>query len=108
MGISPQAIRQIHLNLYAKTPKNSEEAGKHSEQQKKSASSNGEDAGSSSGSSGNSNGNKNDNNDKIKSVLTKTIMWMFTIYMFVAFISLLMSPRNERPEVIHLYIIFCY
>lgn len=55
--------------------------------------------GDSPGSSGGPNGNKNENEDKIKSVLTKTIMWMFTIYMFVAFISLILSPRSEKPEV---------
>lgn len=100
LGISPQTIRQIHLDLYSNSPKQSEDAGKSSEQQKKAApNSSGASGGSAPGSSGGPNGNKNDNDDKIKSVLTKTIMWMFTIYMFVAFISLIMSPRTERPEV---------
>ncbi|ALC49898.1 CG2658 [Drosophila busckii] len=47
----------------------------------------------------NSNNNKNNENDeKMRSVLTKAVLWLFTIYMFVAFISLLITPRTERPE----------
>lgn len=59
-------------------------------------------SGSSSGSgeeSSNPNNNKNNENDeKMRSVLTKAVLWLFTIYMFVAFISLLITPRTERPE----------
>ncbi|XP_037823031.1 paraplegin [Lucilia sericata] len=97
LGISPQVVRQFHLDLYSNSSKHSDDAGKNTEK-KEGASSSGGKAGSEPGSSGGPNGNKNDNDDKIKSVLTKTIMWMFTIYMFVAFISLLMTPRSERPE----------
>ncbi|KAM7346789.1 SPG7 matrix AAA peptidase subunit, paraplegin [Cochliomyia hominivorax] len=96
LGISPQRIRQMHIDLCSKPSNQSDNTGKPTDQQKKTASSNSGSAGSGPGSSGGSNGN--DNDDKIKSVLTKTIMWMFTIYMFVAFISLIMSPRTERPE----------
>ncbi|TDG41839.1 hypothetical protein AWZ03_011729 [Drosophila navojoa] len=47
----------------------------------------------------NPNNNKNNENDeKMRSVLTKAVLWLFTIYMFVAFISLLITPRSERPE----------
>lgn len=47
----------------------------------------------------NPNNNKNNENDeKMRSVLTKAVLWLFTIYMFVAFISLLITPRTERPE----------
>ncbi|XP_023298532.2 paraplegin [Lucilia cuprina] len=94
LGISPQVVRQFHLDLYSKSSKHNDDAGKNAEK-KEGASGK---AGSEPNSSGGPNGNKNDNDDKIKSVLTKTIMWMFTIYMFVAFISLLMTPRSERPE----------
>ncbi|XP_030567745.1 paraplegin [Drosophila novamexicana] len=49
--------------------------------------------------SSNPNNNKNNENDeKMRSVLTKAVLWLFTIYMFVAFISLLITPRTERPE----------
>uniref|UniRef100_A0A1A9WXZ6 AAA+ ATPase domain-containing protein n=1 Tax=Glossina brevipalpis TaxID=37001 RepID=A0A1A9WXZ6_9MUSC len=46
----------------------------------------------------NSDENKNDNDDKIKSFITKTIIWIFTVYMLGAFISLITSSRGERPE----------
>ncbi|KAH8270683.1 hypothetical protein KR044_005711, partial [Drosophila immigrans] len=44
------------------------------------------------------NKNNNENDEKLRSVLTKAVLWLFTIYMFVAFISLLITPRTERPE----------
>lgn len=94
LGITPQAVRQFHLSLYSK-PSSSEKDGAS----KPTEAAGGSGSAGSSGSGPNSNGNKNDNDDKIKSVLTKTIMWMFTIYMFVAFISLILSPRSDRPEV---------
>lgn len=100
LGVSPQTVRQIHSGQYSFSNKSSDEGKKPSEgQQQQKPSADGESGGAKSGSAGGPNGNKNDNDEKIKSVLTKTIMWMFTIYMFVAFISLIMSPRNERPEV---------
>ncbi|XP_034670616.1 paraplegin [Drosophila subobscura] len=40
----------------------------------------------------------NENDEKMRSVLTKAVLWLFTIYMFVAFFSLLITPRSERPE----------
>ncbi|XP_073835026.1 SPG7 matrix AAA peptidase subunit, paraplegin [Musca autumnalis] len=91
LGISPQNVRQFHLTLWSnsKTNPSKKDGGKPEE-------SNSSGGGGSSGSG--SNGNKNDNDDKVKSVLTKTVMWMFTIYMFVAFISLILSPRTDRPE----------
>lgn len=45
------------------------------------------------------NKNSNENDEKMRSVLTKAVLWLFTIYMFVAFFSLLITPRSERPEV---------
>lgn len=45
------------------------------------------------------NKNNNENEEKMRSVLTKAVLWLFTIYMFVAFFSLLITPRSERPEV---------
>uniref|UniRef100_A0A1B0BXX0 Peptidase M41 FtsH extracellular domain-containing protein n=1 Tax=Glossina palpalis gambiensis TaxID=67801 RepID=A0A1B0BXX0_9MUSC len=52
------------------------------------------------GQSGNNNSdeNKNDNDDKIKSFITKTIIWIFIVYMLGVFISLVTSSRGERPE----------
>ncbi|KAL9872448.1 paraplegin [Glossina fuscipes] len=52
------------------------------------------------GQSGNNNSdeNKNDNDDKIKSFITKTIIWIFIVYMLGVFISLITSSRGERPE----------
>ncbi|XP_037727129.1 paraplegin [Drosophila subpulchrella] len=44
------------------------------------------------------NKNSNENDEKMRSVLTKAVLWLFTIYMFVAFFSLLITPRSERPE----------
>lgn len=44
------------------------------------------------------NKNNNENEEKMRSVLTKAVLWLFTIYMFVAFFSLLITPRSERPE----------
>ncbi|XP_033172369.1 paraplegin [Drosophila mauritiana] len=44
------------------------------------------------------NKNNNENDEKMRSVLTKAVLWLFTIYMFVAFFSLLITPRSERPE----------
>ncbi|EDW32708.1 GL18240 [Drosophila persimilis] len=41
---------------------------------------------------------RNENDEKMRSVLTKAVLWLFTIYMFVAFFSLLITPRSERPE----------
>lgn len=94
LDIPAQTIRQYHLSLYSNASKpGSEDNKKPPESPEK------EPAGGSASGSGGPNDNKNDNDDKIKSVLTKTIMWMFTIYMFVAFISLILSPRSERPEV---------
>ncbi|EDW00100.1 paraplegin [Drosophila grimshawi] len=55
-------------------------------------------SGDSSNPSSNNNNNKNENDEKMRSVLTKAVLWLFTIYMFVAFISLLITPRTERPE----------
>lgn len=46
-----------------------------------------------------SSGNNNDNDDKIKSLVTKIIMWIITIYTMGSFISLLTSSRSDRPEV---------
>uniref|UniRef100_A0A1I8PDJ0 AAA+ ATPase domain-containing protein n=1 Tax=Stomoxys calcitrans TaxID=35570 RepID=A0A1I8PDJ0_STOCA len=95
-GITPQAVRNIYLRLNSgpsPKPGNEKKAGKAPESSGSSSSS-----GSGGSADNGPNGNKNDNDDKIKSVLTKTIMWMFTIYMFVAFISLILSPRSDRPE----------
>uniref|UniRef100_A0A034WSE7 Paraplegin n=1 Tax=Bactrocera dorsalis TaxID=27457 RepID=A0A034WSE7_BACDO len=41
---------------------------------------------------------KNENEDKMKSILSKALLWMFTIYMLVVFLSLIITPRAERPE----------
>lgn len=97
LGVSPQIVRQFHLSICSNTSKRTDDGSKPTDSQQKGASppSSGDGAGSA---GGGSSGNKNDNDDKIKSVLTKTIMWMFTIYMFVAFISLIMSPRSDRPD----------
>uniref|UniRef100_W8CD02 Paraplegin n=1 Tax=Ceratitis capitata TaxID=7213 RepID=W8CD02_CERCA len=40
----------------------------------------------------------NENEDKVKSILSKALLWMFAVYMFVVFVSLIMTPRAERPE----------
>ncbi|XP_061388137.1 paraplegin [Musca vetustissima] len=93
LGVSPQTVRHFHLSLCS-TSKNSpsqKDGGKPTEPAGSSGSSGGS-------TGGGPNGNKNDNDEKVKSVLTKTVMWMFTIYMFVAFISLILSPRTDRPE----------
>ncbi|TMW49526.1 hypothetical protein DOY81_005389 [Sarcophaga bullata] len=94
LGVSPNKIRQVHLNLYSNSSKHDKESNKAEKPVKSSADSSDPNSGSTDG----PNDKKNDNDDKIKSLLTKTIMWMFTIYMFVAFISLIMTPRSERPE----------
>ncbi|XP_017137182.1 paraplegin [Drosophila miranda] len=41
---------------------------------------------------------KKKSDEKMRSVLTKAVIWLFTIYMFVAFFSLLITPRSEKPE----------
>lgn len=46
----------------------------------------------------NENNEKNENEDKMKSILSKALLWMFTIYMLVVFLSLIITPRAERPE----------
>jgi len=51
------------------------------------------------------NKNSNENDEKMRSVLTKAVLWLFTIYMFVAFFSLLITPRSERPEVNMIFIV---
>lgn len=96
LGISPQIVRKFHSSMCSNASKQTDKNNKPSSADSKEK---GASTGDGPSSTGGSNGNKNDNDDKIKSVLTKTIMWMFTIYMFVAFISLIMSPRSERPEV---------
>lgn len=47
--------------------------------------------------------NKNDTEEKVMSVLTKAVLWMLTIYMLVAFASLLL-PKNNRPEATTRYV----
>lgn len=95
LGVSPNKIHQVHLNLYSDSSKQGKGDNNTEKPVKGSTSSSNPNSGSTDG----PNGKRNDNDDKIKSLLTKTIMWMFTIYMFVAFISLIMTPRSERPEV---------
>ncbi|XP_067638387.1 mitochondrial inner membrane m-AAA protease component paraplegin isoform X2 [Eurosta solidaginis] len=51
------------------------------------------------GSDPNQNGSDdNDNEEKVKSVVTKVLLWMFAVYMFAAFVSLVISPRGDRLE----------
>lgn len=39
----------------------------------------------------------NDEKEKMMSVLSKTLLWMFTIYVMIAFLSLLFSGRSRAP-----------
>lgn len=39
----------------------------------------------------------NDEKEKMMSVLSKTLLWMFTIYTLIAFFSLLLSGRSRAP-----------
>ncbi|XP_053950905.1 paraplegin [Anastrepha ludens] len=51
------------------------------------------------GHNSNKNGKKgNDNEEKIKSLLSKALLWMFSVYMLAVFLSLIITPRAERPE----------
>lgn len=43
--------------------------------------------------------NENEDEDKMKSILSKALLWMFAIYMLVVFLSVIITPRAERPEV---------
>ncbi|XP_068159063.1 mitochondrial inner membrane m-AAA protease component paraplegin [Drosophila tropicalis] len=74
-------------------PSNQEKSAKDSE-----TSTNSNPSTSSSSSSSEGPNKNNENDEKMRSVLTKAVLWLFTIYMFVAFISLLITPRTERPE----------
>lgn len=114
LELTPREVQQLHLRcLNAKTPPNDKEkSDKNNNKPEKTSPSkseetvNSSDSGSStpgSGSSGeepppNPNNKNNENDEKMRSVLTKAVLWLFTIYMFVAFISLLITPRTERPE----------
>ncbi|KAH8400263.1 hypothetical protein KR215_009602, partial [Drosophila sulfurigaster] len=73
-------------------------AGGDSSSSKETTSSSGEEPPKDSSSSNSNNNKNNENDEKLRSVLTKAVLWLFTIYMFVAFISLLITPRTERPE----------
>ncbi|XP_034105351.1 paraplegin [Drosophila albomicans] len=73
-------------------------AGDDSSSSKETTSSSGEEPPKDSSSSNSNNNKNNENDEKLRSVLTKAVLWLFTIYMFVAFISLLITPRTERPE----------
>lgn len=115
LELTPREVQQLHLRcLSAKTPpSDKDKSDKDSKPEKKPSSKSeetveGSDSSSSSssgkGSSGeeppppNPNNKNNENDEKMRSVLTKAVLWLFTIYMFVAFISLLITPRTERPE----------
>lgn len=41
---------------------------------------------------------KENDKEKMTAVLTKTLLWMLTIYIMVAFFSLLVSGRGGRPD----------
>lgn len=46
----------------------------------------------------NSDGKKDDDEkEKMMSVISKTLLWMFTIYVMIAFVSLLLSGRSRAP-----------
>lgn len=46
---------------------------------------------------------KNDNDDKMKSLFTKAVLWMLTVYMFIAVASLIV-PKKNVPETSTRYI----
>lgn len=113
LELTPREVQQLHLRCLSakKPPSDKDKSDKDSKPEKKSSSKSeetveGSDSSSSSsgkGSSGeepppNPNNKNNENDEKMRSVLTKAVLWLFTIYMFVAFISLLITPRTERPE----------
>lgn len=51
----------------------------------------------------NDNKKKNDNDDKMKSLFTKAVLWMLTVYMFIAVASLVV-PKKNVPETSTRYI----
>ncbi|KAH8261939.1 hypothetical protein KR026_006352 [Drosophila bipectinata] len=79
------------------TPDKKEKSSKDAGEQSPSTASSSSDP-SSSSSDGEDPNKNNENEEKMRSVLTKAVLWLFTIYMFVAFFSLLITPRSERPE----------
>ncbi|KAH8387580.1 hypothetical protein KR093_008062, partial [Drosophila rubida] len=117
LQLTPREVQQLHLRCLSsrKTDNESSSSGGGSSDKKSDKSSKTTTAADSSqetssspntsSSSGeeppkdnNNNKNNNENDEKLRSVLTKAVLWLFTIYMFVAFISLLITPRTERPE----------
>ncbi|KAH8321170.1 hypothetical protein KR074_009131 [Drosophila pseudoananassae] len=89
------AEKQPEKETSDRKEKSSKDAG---EQSASTASSSSDPSSSSSDSGEDPNKNNNENDEKMRSVLTKAVLWLFTIYMFVAFFSLLITPRSERPE----------
>lgn len=116
LELTPREVQQLHLRcLSSKTPSGDSDKSKKADSAKpedsaKPSSKSEETLDSSDSSSSNkassgeepppnpNNNKNNDNDEKMRSVLTKAVLWLFTIYMFVAFISLLITPRSERPE----------
>lgn len=117
LELTPREVQQLHMRcLSSKTPSSDsdklkkkdsakpEESAKPSSKPEETLDTSDSSSSSNKASSGeepppNPNNNKNNENDeKMRSVLTKAVLWLFTIYMFVAFISLLITPRSERPE----------
>ncbi|XP_055910268.1 paraplegin [Eupeodes corollae] len=96
-NLTPAEVRSFHKSLFSgrksDVPRNSSDK----DSPDKGAASSNSGSGSSS-SNGNNGGKKDDNeNEKMKSVLTKVFLWVFTVYMFLTFASLFFK-RPDRPE----------
>ncbi|XP_055843812.1 paraplegin [Episyrphus balteatus] len=91
-NLTPAEVRSFHSSLFSrKTDGGREPTGKDNSDKNASSSGSGS-------SSGNNGGKKDDNeNEKMKSVLTKVFLWVFTVYMFITFASLFFK-RPDRPE----------
>ncbi|XP_037934109.1 paraplegin [Teleopsis dalmanni] len=80
-GLPTQTIRQLHASFCNNNIRKDNDSDKQNPKK-----------------TPNENDKNNDNEEKLKSMVTKAVLWLFTIYMLIAFFTLVMSPRTDRPE----------
>lgn len=90
---SKDLLRQIHSSKFLYNAKD-EKTDKSTSPRKPTDESSSSDP---SNNNKNNNNKRNDDDEKVMSLLTKAVLWMLTVYLFVTFVSLLFPSKNN-PE----------
>lgn len=101
-NLTPTEVRNFHTALFS--PRKTEPRDQSTDSKDNPDKRRTSDGASGSSNSDKNGGKKDDNeNEKMKSILTKVFLWVFTVYMFITFASLFFK-RPDRPETTTRYV----